>query len=61
MSLEQRVARLEKELEDRAHLPVMVWHEGRRDEALSRYIAEHGRGPEVEIEIRFCAAQVKNH
>ena len=61
MSLEQRVARLEKELEDRAHLPVMVWHEGRRDEALSHYLVEHGREPEAEIEICFFAAKVENH
>jgi hypothetical protein len=60
MSLEQRITRLEKELENRAHLPVMVWHEGRRNEALSRYLAEHGREPEAEIKICFVAPKAEN-
>jgi hypothetical protein len=60
MSLEQRVAQLEKDLENRAHLPVMVWHEGRRDEALSHYLAEHRREPETEIQIRFLSPKANS-
>jgi hypothetical protein len=59
MSLEQRVAQLEKALQKREPLPVMVWHEGTRDEALSLYVAEHGQEPKTEIEIRFFAPIVK--
>lgn len=58
MSLKQRVARLEKDLENEALLPVMVSHKGRRDKALARYLAEHGREPATEIEICFVASQV---
>jgi hypothetical protein len=55
MSLEQRVAQLEKALQKSAPLSVMTWHERERDEALARYLMEHGREPETEIEIRFFA------
>ena len=58
MSLEQRVAQLEKALQKREPLPVMVWHKGERDHAFSRYLAEHGREPEAEIEICLVAPKL---
>lgn len=58
MSLGQRVAQLEKALQKREPLPVMVWHEGEWDKALTRYLMEHGRKPEIEIEICLVAPKL---
>lgn len=45
-TLEQRVLRLEQAKEGAA---IMYCWEGRREEALAAYLAQHGREPEQEV------------
>lgn len=45
---------------EQMHLPIMVWHAGRRDEALSHYRAKHDQEPKTELEIGFVAPEAVN-